>query len=121
MPILRDAFEQAPEGQPCVVHGVTHRNVWRDFQVIRKRAGVKPYAKWCHTLRKNRESDWIAAGFPFHVVVEWMGHSDEVARQYYLRVDESNLAAATHSQIEREVTQKVTQIGQNDAGTHVNF
>jgi integrase len=114
-PILRDAFETAEEGQLFVVTGVTPRNVWRDFQALRKRAGVKRYARWCHTLRKNRESDWMAAGFPFHVVVEWMGHSDEVARQHYLRVDENDLAAATHSPIPRKLTQKVTQIGSDDA------
>ncbi len=112
LPILRDAFEHASEGEPMVITDVAHPNVWRDFQVIRKRAGIEPYAKWCHTFRKNRESDWIAAGFPLHVVVEWMGHSDEVARQHYLRVDESNLTAATHSRIDHEVTQKVTQIAE---------
>jgi integrase len=99
LPILRDALEQAPEGEPAIVAGMATQNLWRDFRVICKRAGIKPYAKWCHTLRKNRESDWINSGFPFHVVVEWMGHSDEVARQHYLRVNEEDLAAATQTQI----------------------
>ena len=44
------------------------------------------------------------------MVVEWMGHSGEVARQHYLRMDESNLAPATHRQIER----LVTRIGENE-------
>ena len=52
----------------------------------------------------------MAAGFPFHVVVEWMGHSDEVARHHYLRVNESDLDAAARTPIDEEVTQKVTQI-----------
>jgi len=115
LPILRDAFENAPEGQPLVVQGVVAPNVWRDFGVIRKRAGVANYADWCHTLRKNRENDWIAAGFPFHVVVDWMGHSDEVARQHYLRVNDNDLALAAQTRIPNEVTQKVTQIGENDS------
>jgi hypothetical protein len=80
------------------------------FGVIRKKAGVPEYARWCHTLRKNCESDWIDAGFPFHVVVEWMGHSDEVARQHYLRVNESDLQAATHTPIGRKLTQLLTQL-----------
>lgn len=109
-PILRDAVQQAPEGEPLLVHGLVAQNVWRDFGVIRKRAGVPKYAKWCHTLRKNRESDWVAAGFPFHVVVEWMGHSDEVARQHYLRVNDADLDAAAQTAITAELTQKVTQI-----------
>ena len=111
LPILRDAFEHAPEGEALVVRGVVARNVWRDFGVIRKRAGVPKFPRWCHTLRKNRERDWMDAGFPFHVVVEWMGHSDEVARQHYLRVDERDLCAATHSRIGTKVTQLVTQLG----------
>ncbi len=105
LPILRAAFEKAAEGEVFVVSEVTHPNVWRDFGVIRKRAGVKPYAKWCHTLRKNREGDWNAAGFPFHVVADWMGHSPEVARQHYLRVDENNLSAASSQPISEKWTQ----------------
>ena len=110
LPILRDACPSTCEGASLVVTDVTAPNVWRDFGVIRKRAGTPKYAKWCHTLRKNRENDWIAAGFPFHVVVEWMGHSDEVARQHYLCVNPSDMAAASRTQIPESLTQKVTQI-----------
>ena len=100
-------------GEATVISGVTAVNVWRDFGVIRKRAGTPKYAKWCHTLRKNRESDWMAAGFPFHVVVEWMGHSDEVARQHYLRVNESDLATAAQTPIDPSLTQLLTQLDEN--------
>ncbi len=93
------------------------QNLWRDFRVICKRAGIEPYAKWCHTLRKNRESDWMAVGFPFHVVVDWMGHSDEVARQHYLRVNDADLDAATQTQIGAGLTQKLTQIGDSEPET----
>jgi len=110
LPILRDAFADAPESGESVVTGVTTPNVWRDFGVIRKKAGTPKYAKWCHTLRKNRESDWINAGFPFHVVVEWMGHSDEVARQHYLRVNEADIDAASRTPIAGKLTQLLTQL-----------
>lgn len=113
MPILRDALEHAPEGEQAIVTGMATQNLWRDFRVICKRAGIKPYAKWCHTLRKNRESDWIDSGFPFHVVIEWMGHSDEVARQHYLRVNDEDLAAATHTQIGAVQLGKVAVARQN--------
>ena len=93
---------------------ITPQNVWRDFGVIRKRAGVKKYAKWCHTLRKNRESGWIAAGFPFLVVVEWMGHSDEVARHHYLRVNENDLQAATTTPFPEKLTQLLTQLDEKE-------
>lgn len=110
LPILREALTGAPAGGATVVHDVTAPNVWRDFGVIRKRAGTPKYTKWCHTLRKNRESDWINGGFPFHVVVEWMGHSDEVARQHYLRVNEADIDAASRTQIGGNLTQLLTQL-----------
>ena len=115
LPILRGAFEHAPEGEPLVVHGIIAQNVWRDFGVIRKHAGTPKYAKWCHTLRKNRESDWMAAGFPFHVVVEWMGHSDNVARQHYLRVNDADIEAASRTQIGTNLTQLLTQLDVSEA------
>ena len=117
LPILRDALDQAPDGIPLIITGLVTQNLWRDFRVICKRAGVEPYAKWCHTLRKNRESDWIAAGFPFHVVVDWMGHSDQVARQHYLRVNEADLDAAAQTQIGAVLTQKLTQIEESEPET----
>jgi integrase len=110
LPILEDARDDALGDEPLIVTGIVKQNLWRDFRVICKRAGVEPYAKWCHTLRKNRESDWMAAGFPFHVVVDWMGHSDEVARQHYLRVNDADLNAAALTQIGAVLTQKLTQI-----------
>ena len=51
----------------------------------------------------------MAAGFPFHVVVEWMGHSAEVARQNYLKVDERDLTHASETPIGGKVTQNMTQ------------
>jgi hypothetical protein len=115
LPILSDALADAPDGEPLLVHGLVAQNVWRDFGVIRKRAGVAKYAKWCHTLRKNRESDWMAAGFPFYVVIEWMGHSDEVARQHYLRVNEADINEAAKSPIAGNLTQLLTQLAVSEA------
>ena len=65
------------------------RNVWRDFQVLAKRAKVKPYSKPLHSLRKSCITDW-AAKFPAHVVKEWAGHADiRTTLKYYLKVSES--------------------------------
>ena len=111
-PLLQDAYEQAPVGEVMVVSGISKSNLWRDFQVICKRAGVKLYEKWCHTLRKNREQDW-AQKFPNHIVAEWMGHSPEVARTHYLKVDDLNMQAATQTKIEPVLAQKLAQKGKN--------
>ena len=46
-----------------------------------------------------------------------MGHSDEVARQHYLRVNEDDLDAATHTRIGAVLTQKLTQTEETGAET----
>lgn len=42
--------------------------------------------------------------------VEWMGHADEMARQHYLRVNESDLAIAAQTRIDPNLTQLLTQL-----------
>jgi integrase len=51
-------------------------------------AGLKPWRKPFHTLRKNRAT-WWRDEYPEHVVDAWMGHSLEVARRHYAAVPES--------------------------------
>jgi len=68
--------------------GVVYSNHWRDFEVIRKRAGVAKYAKPVHCLRKSCITDW-ATHFPAHVVKEWAGHADiRTTLKFYLKVSE---------------------------------
>ena len=57
----------------------------------------------------------MAAGFPFHVVVDWMGHTDEVARQPFFRVNESDLATAAQTPIAPNLTQLLTQLEISEA------
>ena len=74
--------------------GVSPRNVWRDFLVLCKRAGVTPYAKPFHALRKSCITDW-ANEFPAHVVKEWAGHADlRTTLKYYLKVSEGDYLKA---------------------------
>ncbi len=63
-----------------------HGNLWREFRAICRRAGLEPWAKWCHTLRKNCETDW-SRELPLHVVTEWLGNSPAVAIKHYLRAE----------------------------------
>jgi len=65
-----------------VVAGLVGTNLWRDVQVIAKRAGLTPWAKWCHTLRKNCDTDWLGE-YDVFTVCEWMGHGPEVAKEHY--------------------------------------
>ena len=63
---------------------VKHQNIWRDFQVIRRRAGVSKCS--LHDLRKSYCTN-LAGSIPMHVVQELAGHSDiRTTRQYYVKV-----------------------------------
>jgi integrase len=68
---------------------INERNVDRDFKVLCRRAGVVPWRKPMHTLRKTCLTRW-ARQFPLHVVKEWAGHGDErTTLKFYLKVSES--------------------------------
>lgn len=74
--------------------GVLYKNVWRDFQVIAKRADIVSYHKPIHSLRKSCITDW-AKSHPTHVVMVWAGHADiRTTQKYYLQVQESDYEKA---------------------------
>jgi integrase len=87
--LLLEAFSAASEREKLVIprNSIRRSNLWRDFGVICKRAKLERWAKWCHVLRKNCETDW-AQRFPQYVVSAWSGHSIEVSARYYLQVPE---------------------------------
>jgi integrase len=55
--LLLDAFEQAEENEeracPISQHGL-----WRNFQTIRKRAGLEKWKDAFRVMRRNCETDW---------------------------------------------------------------
>lgn len=97
--LLLEAFSAASEREQLVIprNSIRCSNLWRDFGVICKRAKLEWWAKWCHVLRKNCETDW-AQRFPQYVVSAWSGHSIEVSARHYLQVPEElyKKAAATN-------------------------
>jgi integrase len=120
--LLMEAFEQTPEGKNYVIpRGCIHvKNVWRDFGVICKRAGVIRYAKPIHSLRKSCITDW-ASQFPMHVVQEWAGHSDiDTTNQYYLKVSELEYQKAAQLRMCPEVTKLVTKPALKEPGFDEN-
>ena len=115
--MLLTMFEGAAEGETRVipVRSINLRNLWRDFGVICKRAGVLRYAKPIHSLRKSCIRDW-ADRHPAHVVKEWAGHTDlNTTDTYYLQVPESEYERAAKMRSDPVVTQLVTQLGENGA------
>jgi site-specific recombinase XerC len=100
--LLRDAYDPVSE-MVTPFGSVPEPNIWRDFQVVFKHAGVARYAKPMHSLRKSCIKEW-AAVHPAHVVMPWAGHSDyRTTIKHYLKVSQGDFDQATG------MTQKVTQ------------
>lgn len=81
MEILQDAFDQAEPGQERVVTKSTN-NLYREFAVIIKMAGVTPWANTFQTLRTSCEIQW-AQTYPQFAVSRWVGHSIAVSGKHY--------------------------------------
>jgi len=88
--ILFAVWMKGEQERPCAMRC---RSFHRDFQVIRRRAGLEKWARWCHTLRKNAETDW-GRKYPIHTVTEWLGNSPKVAMDHYLHAVDAEFDAA---------------------------
>jgi integrase len=108
--ILEEAFEAAPEGAVYVVDE-KHRKAamgdagWRNcnlrttFTKIVKRAGLTTWPRLFHNLRSSRQTE-LAERFPSHVVCDWLGNSEDIARKHYYQTTDAHFADATASPIE---------------------
>jgi integrase len=67
-------------------------NVGRDFDVIRRRAGIAKCT--LHDLRRSAITNW-AKYLPIHVVQQFAGHSNiATTRRYYLSVRSEDITSA---------------------------
>jgi len=82
--MLLEAFEQAEEGGKRVC-SISQHGLWRNFQVYRKRAGLKKWKDAFKVLRRNCETDW-AQKYPQYAVSTWIGHDIEVSARHYLQI-----------------------------------
>ncbi len=82
--LLLEAFDQAGEGQKQVC-SISQHGLWRNFQVYRKRAGLKKWKDAFKVLRRNCETDW-AQKYPQYAVSNWIGHNIQVSARHYLQV-----------------------------------
>jgi integrase len=98
-------------GSTCqIVQDIFIGNIWRDFHVLRSRAGVAKYSKPFHSLRKSCAQDW-AMHTPPHVLHEWMGHTKfETTMRYYLKVPESEYKRIAETYFFDKNVQKSVQI-----------
>jgi integrase len=95
-PILLEALDQMKPEQQRVCD-VNPNHVWRNFNVIRKRAGLPKWKDALQVMRRNRETDW-AQRYPQYVVSEWLGHDIRVSATHYLQVPEELFRKAADDQ-----------------------
>jgi integrase len=107
-PFLEAAKAEAAKGEECVVtipsvaafrNGGPSPNLSTRMQKIVARAGLTVWPKLFHNLRASRQTE-LAQSFPEHVVCEWIGNSQAVAREHYLRVNEADYVKAAGSAAE---------------------
>jgi integrase len=95
-PYLEQVFDQAAEGTEFVItrYRGNATNLRTLLKKIIRRAGLKPWPKLWQNLRATRETE-LAETFPIHVVCQWIGNSQAVAKKHYLQTtDEHFLKAA---------------------------
>ena len=84
--LLVDELAKGKEGQQLICE-VSPHCLWRDFQKIRKRAGLPRWKDAFQVLRRNCETDW-AQKYPQYAVSAWLGHSIKVSARHYLQIPE---------------------------------
>lgn len=82
--LFLDAFDQTEEGGERICP-ISKHSLWRNFQAIRKRAGLEKWKDALKVMRKNCETDW-AQQYPQYAVSVWMGHRIDVSAKHYLQV-----------------------------------
>jgi integrase len=84
--MLRDAHKHVKDPSQRVADVNAHC-VWRNFTVIRKKAGLSAWDDAFQVMRRNCETDW-AQRYPQYAVSTWIGHDITVSAQHYLQVPE---------------------------------
>ena len=94
-PYLEEVWHKAEPGE---THFITkyrkpNQNLRSQLTKILRRAGLKPWPKLWQNLRASRQTE-LAEDFAPHVVCQWIGNSQQVARKHYLQVTDEHFAKA---------------------------
>jgi integrase len=97
-PHFEAAFDAAEPGTVWVINRYreANQNLRTQFLRILRRAGLKPWQKLFHNLRASRQTE-LAESFPLHVVCEWIGNSQVIAKNHYLQVPDMYFERAIKS------------------------
>jgi integrase len=94
---LQDKFELAETGDRYVItrYRDNSQNLRTQLKRIIGRAGLEPWPKPFQNLRSSRETE-LAESWPIHVVCDWLGNSEAVAKTHYLQVTPEHFERAVH-------------------------
>lgn len=96
-PELREELEpERQESGPIVTQVRVTKNLRLGLLRILKRANVKPWPRIWHNLRASRTTE-LCDKFPAHVVTQWVGNSERVAKEHYLLTHDGHFEAAIKS------------------------
>ena len=91
-PYLEEAFNPEDEFLITRYRDAT-QNMRTQFNRIVTKAGLKPWSQPFHAMRKTRQTE-LADRFPAHTVCGWLGNSEAVAREFYLKTTDEHHATA---------------------------
>src|SRR5262249_53017670 len=106
LPHLRAVYEQAAEGAEHVITRyrdsdsmrVKKKNLRTQFCRYITAAGLTPWPKPWQNLRGTRATE-LRKTHPVHVCNAWLGHTEEIANEFYVQVtDEDFVIAARPAQ-----------------------
>lgn len=94
-PYLEAVYELAEPGTEYVItrYRKTNANLRTQLLRIMERAGVEPWPKLFHNLRATRQTE-LEEQFPSHVVCQWLGNSEAIARKHYLQLTDEHFERA---------------------------
>ncbi|MBX7167468.1 MAG: tyrosine-type recombinase/integrase [Pirellulales bacterium] len=94
---LDAAWGEAPDGAEFVLTIGREQGSSKNFRTRLERiiatAGLTPWPKLFQNLRSTRQTE-LEESFPSHVVCQWLGNSQAVARRHYLQVTEDHFTRA---------------------------
>ena len=108
-PHLEEVWHQAGPGEEYFItrYRDPTQNLRTQLSKIIKRAGLKQWPKLWQNLRASRQTE-LEEYFPSHVVCQWIGNSQQVAREHYLQVTDSHYEKAA-SNVANFVASKAPQ------------
>jgi integrase len=110
--LLLDTFDQAEEKEERVCP-ISKHCLWRNFQAIRKRAGLQRWKDAFKVMRRNCETNW-AQRYPQYAVSAWIGHGIQVSARHYLQVPEELYDKVAATKEASNATKTATKSGHEE-------